>query len=101
MRNRERHIKEERLIFVRLDEIESFRFHQVVRVRLAGVAVIVAFERNLLVVLPQPSGIMVVGMPLTIVTEEHVEALLEWTACRFHIPQAPLPGGAGGVTFRL
>src|SRR5579883_327977 len=100
MRHRERQIEEKRLCLVTFDESKCFRLEQILRVLLAGFAVVV-FQFNALVVAVDVSRVVTVRVSLAVVAEEQIEAVLERAAGTVPHPQAPLSHRPRCVAFRF
>ena len=100
MRDRERGVAKERTVLVVADELERSLGDHVVRVGAPTIA-LVAFERQLLVVVVEVVRVEVVGVGLVQVAYELVEALLPRHAVRADVTETPLAEAAGRVALLL
>ena len=100
VRDRERCVAKERTILVVANELERSIGNHVVRVRAPTVA-LVAFERQLLIVVVDVMRVEVVGVGLVEVAHELVEALLPRHAVRADVSEAPLAEAARRVALLL
>ena len=101
MRDRERHVEEERPILVGLEERQGLGLEEVVRVLPARSAPGVALELDLAAVAVEIARIVVVGVPLAVIAEEVIESLPLGVALRADRAQAPLADAGGGVALVL
>ena len=100
VRDRERGVAKERTVLVVANELERSLGDHVMRVGAPTIA-LVAFERQLLVVVVDIVRVEVVRVGLVQVAYEFVEALLPRHAVRADVTEAPLAKAAGRVALLL
>jgi hypothetical protein len=96
VRNGEGHVAKEWLTVAAADELPRFGGDHIVRVG-SALAVVVAGQRKLLIVVPEIRRVVKMRVDLVQVAEELVEPMLPGNPRSADVPQSPLPEAARRV----